>query len=142
VVPRCIRPIALAVIRRGDELLVFQGHDSIKDEEFFRPLGGGIEFGETAEQALRREIREELDVGLGLVSFLGVLENIFEYEGSPGHEIAFVFDATVDDDSFYRRDNPGVVLDDGTRVSWQPLTTFMTHQARLYPTGLRALIDH
>lgn len=44
-----IRPIALAIPRRGDDLLVFEYHDRSKGETFCRPLGGGIEFGETAE---------------------------------------------------------------------------------------------
>lgn len=41
-----IRPIAVAVPRRGEDLLVFEYHDSTKDETFHRPLGGGIDFGE------------------------------------------------------------------------------------------------
>ena len=48
-----IRPIALAVPRRGDDLLVFEGHDPTKGQTFYRPLGGGIDFGETAEAAVR-----------------------------------------------------------------------------------------
>jgi 8-oxo-dGTP pyrophosphatase MutT (NUDIX family) len=40
--------------------LVAHGHDSVKSEDFYRPLGGGIEFGELSEAALRREIKEEL----------------------------------------------------------------------------------
>ncbi|WP_209447014.1 NUDIX domain-containing protein [Rhodococcus gordoniae] len=60
-------------------------------EAFFRAIGGGIEFGEMAEAALRREFTEELGVTLGAVELLGVVENIFEYEANRGHEIAHVF---------------------------------------------------
>jgi 8-oxo-dGTP pyrophosphatase MutT (NUDIX family) len=44
---------------------------------YYRPLGGGIDFSETGEEAARRELREELGVELGSVRFLGFLENLF-----------------------------------------------------------------
>jgi 8-oxo-dGTP pyrophosphatase MutT (NUDIX family) len=59
---RRIRPLALAVIRRDDRILVFEAHDSVKDETFYRLLGGGIEFGDRGEEAIRRELVEELGV--------------------------------------------------------------------------------
>lgn len=136
-----IRPIALAVVRRRDELLVLTGHDPVTGAEFFRPLGGGIELGERAEHALHREMREELDVTLETSRLLGVLENLFDYGGQPGHEIVFVFDAVVKDRSFYTRDHAGHILDEGSPVCWMPRTMFSAGEARLYPEGLLALLD-
>ncbi len=46
--PPHIRALAIGVIRRGDELLVYEGHDASKNKTFYRPLGGGIDFGEPA----------------------------------------------------------------------------------------------
>ncbi|WP_213001960.1 NUDIX domain-containing protein [Winogradskya consettensis] len=80
-----IRPIALAVPRRGNDLLVFEYHDLTKGETFYRPLGGGIAFGEAAEAAVRRELQEELGAGLLDVRLAGVLENIFHAFGRDGH---------------------------------------------------------
>jgi ADP-ribose pyrophosphatase YjhB (NUDIX family) len=77
-----IRPIALCVIRRGDHLLVEHGFDPVKREHFFRPPGGGIEFGERAVDALRREIREEFGAELAGPRLLGVVENVFRYGGA------------------------------------------------------------
>ncbi len=61
-----IRVIAIAVIARPTDgaLLVYDGYDSVKRELYHRPLGGGIEFGETAEAAVRRELHEEIGVEL------------------------------------------------------------------------------
>ena len=56
-----IRPIVIGVAIRNDRVLAIEGFDAHKGEHFFRPPGGGIEFGETSEGALRREFREELD---------------------------------------------------------------------------------
>lgn len=50
---REIRPKAVGVFRRNDEILVFEGYDAVKDEVYYRPLGGAIEFGEYGYQALQ-----------------------------------------------------------------------------------------
>ncbi len=42
-------------------MLVFEGFDQVKNKSFFRPLGGGIKFGESGAEALQREIKEEMD---------------------------------------------------------------------------------
>ena len=38
-----IRPLAICVFRNRGRILVNESHDPVKDEYFFRPLGGGIE---------------------------------------------------------------------------------------------------
>lgn len=135
-----IRPIALAVPRRGDDLLVFEHHDPTKDQTFYRPLGGGVDFGETAESAVRRELREELGVDLLDVRRLGVLENIFHGFGRDGHEIAFVFGCQLADRTLYNRDVIGEILDDaGTKVMWRSLRRFRS-DCPLYPDGLADLL--
>ena len=59
-----IRPIAIAVVRNGERFLVEHGFDSVKNQYYLRPPGGGIEFGEMSVNALRREFREEFDAEL------------------------------------------------------------------------------
>lgn len=132
-----IRPLAIAVVKRGGELLVSEGHDDLKGETFYRPLGGGIEFGEPAEVALRREFREELAAELTNVVLLGVLENIFTVFGRSGHEIVFVFEADLADRSWYERDTMGTVLDEGSEVLWRDFTD---GDSILYPDGLAELL--
>jgi ADP-ribose pyrophosphatase YjhB (NUDIX family) len=56
-----IRPIAIGVIRRDDRLLVMAVRDDHDNLKGWRPLGGTIEFGERAADALKREFIEELD---------------------------------------------------------------------------------
>ena len=76
-----IRAVALCVFLNNNRILVFEGHDPIKDETYYRPLGGGIEFGENGEAAVRREIMEELHSGIADLTHMGFLENIFMYNG-------------------------------------------------------------
>jgi 8-oxo-dGTP pyrophosphatase MutT (NUDIX family) len=135
-----IRPIALAVPRRGEDLLVFECHDPTKDQTFYRPLGGGIDFGETAEAAARRELLEELGVELLDVRRLGVLESIFHGFGQDGHEIAFIFGCRIADLALYERDVVGEILDEtGTKVMWRELDSFNSGRP-LYPAGLANLL--
>ena len=39
--PEQIRGVAIGVVHRGEEILVFEGYDPSKGQTFFRPLGGG-----------------------------------------------------------------------------------------------------
>lgn len=140
---RAIRPKAVCVVRRGGDILVSGAVDAVKGERFYGPLGGGIEFGEPAADAVRREMIEELGAELAGVRLLGVLENIFTYEGRPGHEIVFVFTGRFADASLYERDELRWTESDATewRAEWLPLSRFGPGGPPLYPTGLRELIE-
>jgi 8-oxo-dGTP pyrophosphatase MutT (NUDIX family) len=96
-------------MRRGDEILVHEAYDSVKERGFARPLGGGIDFGETSADAAIREIKEELGADITEVELLGIVENIFIYEGEPGHEMVFVYDGRFVDESLYGRESLDVV---------------------------------
>ncbi|MBD1873748.1 NUDIX hydrolase [Nodosilinea sp. FACHB-131] len=104
-----VRPISICLLRRGDEILVHESYDSVKERGFARPLGGGIDFGETSAAAAIREIKEELGADIAGVELLGIVENIFVYEGEPGHEIVFVYDGRFVDESLYGQESLDVV---------------------------------
>lgn len=96
-----MRCLAVGMIRRADGALLLQtGYDPNKNEHFYRPLGGGIEFGEHSRVAFAREIREELGAEVADARLIGWIENIFEVEGRPSHEIMAVYEATLADPSF------------------------------------------
>lgn len=101
--PKLIRPIAICLFRDGQRLLVSEGYDPVKQRYFFRPLGGGIEFGESSQAAIVREIREETGHEIHQIQLLGVLENRFVFDGKPGHEIVFVYDAEFVDRTLYQQ---------------------------------------
>jgi 8-oxo-dGTP pyrophosphatase MutT (NUDIX family) len=137
-----IRTIALCVVRQDDRILVNESRDSVKNETFYRPLGGGIEFGERGEDAARREIMEEIGAEITNVRYLGALENIFIYEGKPGHEILLIFEADLVDRSLYDREviEGELHRKEPIRASWQPLSRFERGDAPLYPPGLLTLL--
>ena len=76
-----IRPLAICVFQNNNRILVAEGYDPVKKDTFFRPLGGGIEFGEKSEDTVRRELMEEINAEVGELWYLGTLENIFMFNG-------------------------------------------------------------
>ena len=76
-----IRPIALGLATKNNKLLVGEGFDNVKNQTFYRCLGGGIEFLEKSSDALRREFSEEINANIIVKDFLGISENIFTYKG-------------------------------------------------------------
>lgn len=142
--PGAIRPLALCVIRRGDAVLVFEGHDRVKGTTFYRLLGGGIEFGERGQETVVRELHEELGASVVNVRYLGLLENIFRFEDAAGHEIALIYEGTFADSSWYDRDEMTAREPDDLswRVLWLPRAAVLAGRALLYPEGLLDLLDH
>ena len=134
-----VRPVAICVFHHRGRILVARGYDDVKDQRFYRPLGGEIEFGESAADALRREIREELGLEIVQPVQLGVLENRFEFRGRPGHELVFVFDAAFADPGIYA--NQGVPL---FEPGWDGPAHWLNLQEPsplpVYPAGLTDLL--
>ena len=138
-----VRPIALCVIRRHGNLLVFEGYDTVKKDHFYRPLGGTIEFGERSSVTAAREMAEELNAEIRNVRWLGVLENIFTVHGQPGHEIVMLYEADFVDEGMYRRRPIWGREDDGSPIKavWKPLDDFKAGRGRLVPEGLLAILE-
>ena len=137
-----IRPIALCVFLNKDRILVFEGHDPIKGETFYRPLGGGIEFGEKSEDAVRRELKEELNVDITNLKYLGMLENIFNFNHGSYHEVVLVYDGELTESELY---DQALILGkeangDDIRAMWKSLDEFETGNIILYPDGLLNLL--
>ena len=135
-----VRRIAICVFRNADRILVSPGYDDVTGEHFFRPLGGGIESGERADEALRREIREELGLEINSPIELGVIDNHFCYRGKPGHELVSVFDASFTDARVYAR-AAVPVREDGWSGPAQWLSLSGPLPCPLYPEGLGALLQ-
>ena len=136
-----IRPIAICICRDGDRILVGEGHDSKKGQTFYRPLGGTIEFGERGEETVRREFLEEIAADLTEVRYLGMLENIFTYEGRGGHEIVLVYDGRLSDVRLYKKETlQGDEFGQPFKAVWKRLDEFGPGKPPVYPDGLLALL--
>jgi len=89
------RPIAVvsAFIRRNKKyLLVYDPRFN-----FWRVPGGRLVFNERAEEALKREMKEELNIGLEVGSFLGFGQDIVSRGKRSGSRIILYFECKVTD---------------------------------------------
>jgi len=135
-----IRNIAVGLPVKDGHVLALFGTDRSRRLDFLRAIGGGIEFGETAVAALHREFREELGVTLDSVELLRIHENIFTYEGVPGHEIAHVFAVSSTELDAVPLDAELQVLDEGSPVRWVPIDDIRTGIRVLFPDGAPAAL--
>lgn len=78
-------------------------HDTVKGDDYYRPIGGCVEFGETTTAALLREFREELNTGIMIDGEPLILENIFTCDGEMGHEIVYLYPARFENPVYYNR---------------------------------------
>ena len=117
--------IARAVIEEDGKFLLCRGNER---SNFFFP-GGHIEEGESAPEALVREIKEELGEESEVRRFIGASENKFNTKNAETHEINLVFEVAL--------------LSNGGRVSQEDhlefvwLTREELRDAIVFPATLR-----
>jgi ADP-ribose pyrophosphatase YjhB (NUDIX family) len=133
------------LIRQGDRILVERGRDDVKNETFFRLLGGTVEFGEKGAESVRRELLEELGAEVEVGRLVATIENVFTYEGEPAHEICLVYECALPDQKL---DGPDEwQAEEGTPggsvthyVEWRSVDSFQRDREILYPEGMREVL--
>lgn len=137
-----IRTTVQVLIQREQSLLVYKGYDKKRRRSFYRPIGGGVDFGETGAAAALREFREESGLKIHRLRFLGFLENIFTYHGEAGHEWVLVFSAEFHDQKNYRCER--FPLQEGKRTlsdaRWVSVKTLLASRTAFYPAGIKDLV--
>lgn len=136
-----IRFKAIGLHWRDGRLLAAEVMDDAGRVKGVRPLGGSVEFGETAEAAVIREFREELGITVKTLGLPAFLENIFTHEGCRGHEVLAIFDVAFPDGAFADETRIEFREDDGAAcfAEWFEIDMLdLPDRPRLYPEGLKA----
>jgi 8-oxo-dGTP pyrophosphatase MutT (NUDIX family) len=138
-----IRVKALGLHWRDGKLLAAEVKDDAGRIKGFRPPGGGVEFGETAERAVIREFKEELGIDIVPTGPPFFFENIYVHEGVLGHEILILFNVTFPEDAFAGQDN--ILFHESSSevclAQWCDLNTLdLPAGPELYPAGLKAVL--
>ena len=109
-----IRVKALGLHWRDGKLLAAEVLDDAGHIRGVRPLGGSVEFGETAREAVIREFQEELGIAVTTTARPIFFENIYMHEGTRGHEMLILFEVTFPPGAFVGTDRISFHENDGT----------------------------
>ena len=125
----------MCVISDNGKTLASKGYDKNKDENFYRLLGGSLEFGEKIEDGIKREIREELKSEVENLEFIKFIENIFTYEGKQGHDIVFLYKAMLSNKDLYKQEKIHFVEPYGEfDAEWVSIDDILNKKIILYPS--------
>ena len=127
-----IRPIVLGLAVKNNKLLVSEGFDSVKNLTFYRCLGGGIEFLEKSEVALKREFLEEINKNITIKDFLGISESIFTYEGKRAHELILFYSIELSNEDF-QEEYKFIDNNRSYTAKWVDIKDFKDNKKILYP---------
>lgn len=109
------RHVVLGVLRRGSEILLtgMPPDDTGPQDIVWRVPGGGQDFQESMEAALRREFLEELNVEISVGKMFGTWDHIYDFRNLPGHDVYSAFEVTTADDGFLSREDIEIHEPDG-----------------------------
>tara|TARA_Y100001970_G_C14253839_1_gene873673 strand:- start:2271 stop:2690 length:420 start_codon:yes stop_codon:yes gene_type:complete len=121
-----------------NKILVYKVTDCVNKKSFFRLIGGHIDFGESGEEALKREFKEEINQDIRIIRKLDTFENIFFYNGKDMHEFISLFQIKFKNESIYHQ--KGILGNEGPNrtfiADWVPIEEFKNKHKILYPPNV------
>jgi 8-oxo-dGTP diphosphatase len=131
--------VAGLLIHEGRMLMVEQGRG---DERYWLLPGGGVKFGETLSDALRREFSEELRLRVGVSKLLAIVESVSPDPAYRKHVVHLVFEVSAPHDVAPEPHDPKVLsaafLDELQlqRIDVRPpITEFLSSCVRELPSS-------
>ena len=80
---------AACIIKHNNKILV---HRNINKDHYCL-IGGRVEIGESSEDAIKREVQEELGKEIQIDCYISTVENFFKMKDSKYHEYMFIYQA-------------------------------------------------
>lgn len=110
--------------------LLLVNHKSLGEDGFFwAPPGGGMNYGSTAEENLKREFKEETGLDVNIKKFLFV----HEFLQQPLHAIELFFEVEIKDGVLMKGSDPEMheehqIIDDVKFMDWETLKKYKKNQ--------------
>ncbi len=126
---------ACAIIIHNNKILA---HKSI-NKDHYALLGGRVSVGESSDQTVCREVKEELGKDIELIKYLTTVENFFEMNGSKYHEILFVYLAEFIDADDKKIDYSLENIEGKKYLKYEWLDINSLNNITLYPSCIKNL---
>ncbi|MDX5482410.1 MAG: NUDIX hydrolase [Hymenobacteraceae bacterium] len=97
-----LRVRVCGICLQDDQLLLVRHGQTIHNHAFWAPPGGGLQYGETLQEGLRRELKEETGLEVKVCRFLFVNE----FLEPPLHAIEFFFEVKVTGGTLQKGQDP------------------------------------
>ncbi len=123
-----IRPIVMGIVIHKNKILLTEHHT--KEVPFYRCIGGGIQFGELSEEALKREFIEEIDSDIKINKYLGLSENIFFHKEIYNHELIIFYEVELNTNEYKEEYE---ILDCNIVAKWLDIDDIINGKKRVYP---------
>ena len=121
---------------RAAGIMIENGHVLLHkqvDDSYWALPGGGIELGESSEETIVREMKEELGYDVEVERTVWMAETFFEHRGDAMHEVAFYYLLKIKDLHF--REGPFDGLE-GERLIYQWIPIDELENIELKPSFL------
>lgn len=106
-----------------------------QSESFYRFPGGTIEFGETAENTIMRELQEEFNLDYIVGDLAAISENLFEYDTRKRHDVTLIHWCTLAKEKEMKMEQVRWHNEHSTvKLVWRTLNKISSRP--LYPTGI------
>lgn len=129
-----IKVKVLCLFHNDGKILASRGINKVTNQVFYRLLGGSLDFFETAEVGIRREVYEELHSEVKNLRFIEVIENIFNHEDWRGHEIVFLYSGDLARKTLYEQKLIHIVEETYEfDAEWIPMTDIINGTYTLFP---------
>ena len=126
------------VIIHENKLLVHKN----ANENFCALVGGRIKIGESSEEALKREVFEEMGKKIEITGYVTTIENFFEADDFPYHEIMFVYRAEFEDEEDRKILNTIKNVEGEDELSYEWVYLDDLDKAKLNPRILRDILKN